>query len=82
MGRKPGWTRRLPAARRQVSAPRFSNREKAEAADREVRQRIRVYPHLIAKGKMTDLQASFQIAIMREIAAEYRERDRKEDSLL
>lgn len=65
-----------------MSAPRFSNRDKAEAAEREVRQRVRVYPRLIDKGKLTEVQASFQLAIMREIAADYRERDRKEDSLL
>lgn len=49
----------------------FSAKEKAGAAEREVRQRQRVYPRWVADGRMTQEFADRQIAIMREIAADY-----------
>lgn len=45
--------------------------EKAKEARREVFQRQRVYPRLIAQGKLTPTAAARQIALMEEIAADY-----------
>jgi len=50
----------------------FTDQEKAEAAEREVKQRIRVYTRLIANGRMSKEFADRQVDIMREIAADYR----------
>lgn len=56
----------------------FTAAEKAEAAEREVRQRERVYPRLIDAGKMKQHFADWQLAIMREIAADYRRQAERE----
>jgi hypothetical protein len=48
----------------------FTNREKAEAAEREVKQRERLYPHWINKRRMTPEFAAQQIGLMKEIARE------------
>jgi hypothetical protein len=50
---------------------RFSAREKADCAQREVKQRKRVYGRLVGEGRMKGAEADRQIALMEEIAAEY-----------
>jgi cell fate (sporulation/competence/biofilm development) regulator YlbF (YheA/YmcA/DUF963 family) len=50
---------------------KFSPQEKAEAAEREVKQRQRVYAHRVAEGKMTLEFARLQTEIMQEIAEDY-----------
>ena len=47
--------------------------DKLDAIEREIRYRERVYPRLIAKGALTAGFAAAQIAIMKEIAADYRD---------
>lgn len=49
----------------------FTLQQKLDAIDREVKYRVRVYARRIAQGKMTRELAEFQVAIMREIAADY-----------
>lgn len=46
-------------------------RDKARAADRELKQRQRVYPRLVASGKMTAQFADWQIKVMASIAEDY-----------
>ncbi len=60
----------------------FTNLEKAQAAEREVKYRKRVYNSLIQRGKMTVTNASYEIAVMNAIAQDYRERHQKEDALI
>ena len=50
---------------------KFTAREKADCAEREVKQRAYVYPRRVADGKMTQALADKQIAMMTEIATEY-----------
>jgi hypothetical protein len=50
----------------------FTFLQKAECAAREVAQRRRVYPRLVAAGKMKADTSVIQIAMMLEIEAEYR----------
>lgn len=64
-----------------MSARGFTAAEKIDAAEREVRQRERVYPRLVAAGKMSQRFADDQIAVMREIAADYAREARKETLL-
>ena len=49
----------------------FTAKQKMDAADREVKQRMRVYPRLIEAGKMTKEKAEYETDIMRAIAADY-----------
>lgn len=49
----------------------YSAREKALCAEREVRQRQRVYPRFVAEGRMKLDQAEYQIAVMQAIAEDY-----------
>lgn len=49
----------------------FTAKQKLDAADREVKQRVRVYARLIATGKMTKEKAEYETDIMRAIAADY-----------
>lgn len=49
----------------------FTNAEKAECAERELRQRRRVYPRFIEQNKMSQSFADSQIAMMEEIANDY-----------
>lgn len=51
----------------------FTRSEKRECVEREVKQRLRVYPRLVAQGKMTQAFADEQIAVMRAILADYAE---------
>lgn len=57
----------------------FTDAEKAECAEREVKQRKYVYPRRIEAGKMTQALADRQTAIMEEIATEYRAKADAED---
>lgn len=50
-----------------------SRLEKLNEVLREIRQRQRVYPRLVAAGKLSQADADRQIAIMREIADDYRD---------
>jgi hypothetical protein len=52
--------------------------QKAEAAERETKYRKRVYDRQVEAGKMTREFADRQIAIMQEIADDYRELAKKE----
>lgn len=61
---------RLAAKR---ASNRFSRPEKHAAALRELRQRRRVYPRLVGRGRMTQADADRQIAIMEEIANDYKD---------
>jgi hypothetical protein len=49
----------------------ISNRDKAECARRECKQRGRVYPRLVAAGSMSAEFAQSQLEIMQAIAADY-----------
>lgn len=46
----------------------FTPEELARCAEREVRQRSRVYPRLVMSGKMRSEQAQRESAMMQEIA--------------
>lgn len=50
---------------------RFTNRQKMQAAQREVGYRRYVFPKRVAAGKMTQRKADEEIAIMAEIAFDY-----------
>ena len=54
----------------------FSRLEKLNEALREIRQRQRVYPRLVADGRLSQADADRQIAIMRAIADDYRAEER------
>lgn len=54
----------------------YTDEDKLEVADREVKMRKRVYPRWVEAGRMTQAQAERQIAIMSEIADDYRGRTR------
>lgn len=49
----------------------FRARDLADCANREVKQRVRVYPRLVEQGKMSKEFADRQIKMMRKIAADY-----------
>ena len=51
---------------------KYSDQQKYEAAMREVRFRQRVYARRVAAKKMTKEQADREIAVMVEIAEDYR----------
>lgn len=59
----------------------FTAAEKLAAAEREIKQRERVYPRLVEAGKMSAAQASFQTGIMHSIAEDYRVLAEKERML-
>lgn len=50
----------------------ITNREKADCAEREVKQRRRVYARWVADGRMKQDFADRQITIMEAIAVDYR----------
>lgn len=58
----------------------FTAKDKAECAEREVRQRQRVYPNLVAAGRMTQQLADRQTALMEAIARDYRAEADAEDA--
>lgn len=49
----------------------FTNSEKRECAERELRQRKRVYERFVSDGRMTREFADRQIALMEAIANDY-----------
>ena len=60
----------------------ISNRDKAACAEREVKQRVRVYERLVADGRMSAEKAQYEIEVMTAIAADYRAlADKEEPSL-
>jgi hypothetical protein len=52
----------------------YSDREKQVEAEREVRNRERIYPALLGQKKLRRIDAGRQIAIMKEIAADYKKK--------
>lgn len=50
----------------------FTPAEKAHEAEREINMRAQVYPRQVRAGKMSQDSADRRIAIMKEIAAEYK----------
>ena len=58
----------------------FTAKDKAECAEREVKQRQRVYPRLVESGRMTQQLADRQTALMEAIAADYRTATNAEDA--
>lgn len=63
-----------PAGRLSARMTKFTDEEKAEAAEREAAYRRRVYVRLVQAGRMSPISAKHQIAMMEEIASDYRER--------
>lgn len=61
-----------------MSEPRFTAEDKALCAEREIKQRERVYPRLIAQGRLIPEWARREIDLMREIADDYRKTARKD----
>lgn len=57
----------------------ITNKDKAECAEREVRQRQRVYPRWVQDGRMTADFARRQTEIMQAIAEDYRAKADAED---
>jgi hypothetical protein len=49
----------------------FTDREKWQAAERELNMRRRVYPSWVASGRMTQQEADRQIALMDAISDDY-----------
>lgn len=49
----------------------FTAAQKKEAAERELKLRIRVYPRRVDAGYMSQAEADRQIALMRAIVADY-----------
>lgn len=60
----------------------FTNGEKRACAEREVKQRNRVYPRLVENGRMTKEAAEREIAMMKEIAEDYETREVSEGERL
>lgn len=50
----------------------FTPEQLAACAEREVKQRRRVYPHWVEDGRMSQAFAEEQIAMMEQIASEFR----------
>lgn len=50
----------------------FTDQQKREAAERELKFRKRVYARRVSEGRMKQEQADREIAIMSEIAEDYR----------
>lgn len=59
----------------------YSFGEMRAAAEREVRQRERVYPRLIESRRMTRATADRETQIMRDIADHFRELEAKAERL-
>ena len=56
----------------------FTNKDKREAVDRELSYRRRVFPRLIATGKMYKQTADQQIAIFEAIREDYAKAEQSE----
>jgi len=52
---------------------RFTSEQKAEAVERELSFRRRVFERRVAEGKMTQKKADYEIAIFEAILADYEE---------
>lgn len=57
-----------------MTAPRFTFADLAACAEREVRQRERVYARQVELGRMREDKAAIEIAMMQAIAAQLREK--------
>jgi hypothetical protein len=62
-----------PGKQSEVTAM-FTDVQKQEEAERELKMRRRYYPGMVEKGKLTREKADRQIALMTEIAADYKAR--------
>jgi hypothetical protein len=58
----------------------FTARDKADCAEREVRQRRRVYARLVFNGRMSQAVADRETALMQAIAADYAAQAEKEEA--
>jgi len=56
----------------------YTAKDKREAVDRELSYRKRVFPRLIANGKMSNYQAATQIAIFEAIRDDYAKQEQGE----
>lgn len=56
----------------------FTQADKKAAVERELKYRRRVYPRLIANGKMTDGLARTQIAVFEAILQDYEKAEQSE----
>lgn len=56
-------------------------KDKRECAEREAKMRRRVYPRWVEQKRMTQAEADRQIALMDEIAADYRAIEQKDQLL-
>lgn len=50
----------------------YNAQQKLDAVEREIRMRRRVYPRWVSERRMTQARADAEIAVMEEIAADYR----------
>jgi len=50
---------------------KFTAMEKLKEAEREIAQRLRFYPGMIERGTLTMDKATYQTAVMQEIAVDY-----------
>lgn len=57
-----------------MTAPSFTFADLAACAEREVRQRQRVYARQVELGRMREDKAAIEIAMMQAIAAQLREK--------
>lgn len=55
-----------------MSGSLWTDEQKLEAIEREVKMRRRVYPRWVADGRMTKRKADEELAIMQAIAEDYR----------
>ena len=53
-----------------MNRPRYTRAQKIAVLKREIGFRNRVYPGLIARGRMTQEEADFQTGVMEELLAE------------
>ena len=60
----------------------FTNGDKRAAAEREAKQRVWVYPRLVANGRMKKATAEREIALMEEIAADYAKLEQATERLI
>lgn len=58
-----------------MDKPRFTIQQKHAELMREIGMRVRVYPGAIRRGSLTQADADNRIAILKEIAADYRQKD-------
>lgn len=50
----------------------FTNEQKLQAIEREIRYRERVYANRVAIDRMTRAKADYEVAVMKAIADDYR----------